>query len=93
MFGDQRLVGGHDRFAGGKCGFDGQPGRTVGPADQFDENVISFGAGHCDRIVVPGRARQIGSPVPGAVARAYRSYRQTAAGPGGDQVAVAVQQV
>ena len=37
---DQGLIGGDDRLAQSQRGFDGGLGRTIGPTDQFDKDVI-----------------------------------------------------
>ena len=53
MAGQQRLVGGHDRLAGGKRGLDRAFGRVAGAADHFDQDVDGRIGGKLDRIGDP----------------------------------------
>ena len=56
VLGDQRLVGGDDMLAGLEGGFDGELGRAIGAADQFDEHVHIGVFGKGRGVIEPGVA-------------------------------------
>ena len=57
--GKERLVGGHDRLAGGKCRLDRAPGWIAGPADHLDQDVDRRVGGQFHGIGNPAEFLQI----------------------------------
>jgi hypothetical protein len=66
VLGDQRLVGGDDRLADPQRHLDGDLGRPVRAADQFDEDVVVRRRGERHGIVEPRQIGDIHRPRPGA---------------------------
>ena len=71
MLGEQRLVGGDDRLAGGERRFDRAAGRPFVAADQLDEEIDRRRARQRHRIVDPIVETEIEAARLVAVARAH----------------------
>ncbi len=90
--GEQRLVRGHHRLAGGERGFHRALGGIAVAAHQFDEHVDA-GVGR-ERDGIADEARRRGAEVPllGGVARAHRDHLDRAAAAQRQHVAMLLQQ-
>ena len=91
--GQQRLIGGHDRFAGGERDFDHTLGGIALPADHFDHHVDRRIGGKFRRIGKPAKFLQIDAALFAARARTYGNDLDRAAAARDQLFALAVQEL
>src|SRR5581483_12288008 len=92
MAGEQRLVGGYHRLAGGERGFHDALGRIALPADHFDQDIDPRIGRKCGRIGKPAEFLQVDIALLAARTRAHRDDLDRATGARREFFAPAVEQ-
>jgi hypothetical protein len=89
---EERLVGGHDRLAGGNRRPHGLCSWTLAAADDLNHHIDIGVARQRHRVLVPGQPLEVEAAIPRAVTGGNRRHGNRPAGAGGDDRRIPIQQ-